>query len=108
MLRAEHPSVDRFLIGLLTARVLRLSDQLVEALFVPASQRVLRRVVDAVGVYEDDLVALTQEDIATMAGSTRPTVNRVLRRAEELGVLNLMRGQVQIIDRDALRRLAFG
>ncbi|MGH9077904.1 MAG: Crp/Fnr family transcriptional regulator [Acidimicrobiales bacterium] len=107
-LRTRHPSVDRFLIGLLTARVLRLSDQLVEALFVPAHQRVLRRVVDAAGAYRRDRVPLTQEDIATMAGSTRPTVNRVLRRAEEAGMLRLGRGHLQILDPRALHALAYG
>lgn len=106
-LRAEQPSVNEFLIGLLTARVLRLSDQLVEALFVPAHQRVLRRLVDAAGVYRDGVVPLTQEDIATMAGSTRPTVDRVLRRAEEAGVVRLTRGQVQVVDPAALRAMAY-
>src|SRR5258708_5137534 len=78
-LRADGADLDRVMLKVLTARVLRLSDQLVEALFVPSSSRVLHRVADAAGLYGDGVIPLTQEEIASMAGCTRPTVNRVLR-----------------------------
>jgi CRP/FNR family transcriptional regulator, cyclic AMP receptor protein len=42
-LRRDHPAFDRFLVDLLAADVARLSKQLLEALFVPADKRVLRR-----------------------------------------------------------------
>ena len=43
--------------------------------------------------YEDGVVPLTQEDIAAMAGTSRATVNRVLREEEKLGVVALARGR---------------
>ena len=53
-------------------------------------------------------VRINQTELATLAGTTRSTANRVLRRAEEGGVLTLARGRVRILDVDELRRRAGG
>jgi len=50
-LRHEHPIVNDVLIGILTDRLRRLSDQLVEAYYVPADRRVLRRVCELTELY---------------------------------------------------------
>ncbi|MCY7374124.1 MAG: helix-turn-helix domain-containing protein [Spirochaetaceae bacterium] len=49
---------------------------------------------------------MTQEDLATMAGTSRPTVNRVLRGMEDAGVLRLGRGRIEVLDVAALRQRA--
>jgi CRP-like cAMP-binding protein len=105
-LRAEDGVLDQVMIQLLTARVLRLTDQLVEALFVPAAARVLRRVADAAGLYGDGVIPLSQDEIASMAGCTRPTVNRALRSAEVAGVVDLARRRIRVVDVETLRLLA--
>jgi CRP/FNR family cyclic AMP-dependent transcriptional regulator len=98
-----HPKVALVLVELLAAQVRRLSDRLVEALFVPAETRVMRRVLDLVTVFGDGApIAVTQEDIATMAGTTRPTANRVLKAAEDAGAVALTRGRIEVLDRDTL------
>ena len=51
-------------------------------------------------------VPLTQEDLASLAGTTRPTANKVPRQMEELGALRLTRGRVEILDLESLRRHA--
>lgn len=102
--READPSVDRLMLRILAARVVRLTDQLVEALFVPAPLRVLRRIVDAASLFGDGVIPLTQEEVATMAGTTRPTVNRTLRAAHDAGMLRLSRGRVVVTDIAALRR----
>ena len=107
-LRNEDPTFDRILLRLLAARVLRLTDQLVEALYVPATTRVIRRVADAASLYGDGTIPLTQEEVASMAGTTRPTVNRVLRAAEVSGAVDLARGRVKVLDLELLRGLADG
>ena len=104
-LRTEDADLDRVMIRLLTARVLRLTDQVVEALFVPAATRVLHRVADAAGMYGDGVIPLTQEEIASMAGCTRPTVNRALRAAELAGMVDLARRRIRVLDVEGLRRL---
>jgi hypothetical protein len=49
---------------------------------------------------------VTQEILAGLAGSTRPTTNQVLQAAAEAGMITLGRGQVRIDDPAALRRRA--
>ena len=105
-LRDGDPVLDRVMVSVLTARVLRLTNHLVEALFVPAPTRVLRRVADAAGLYGDGGIPLTQQEIASMAGCTRPTVNRALRTAEEAGMVDLARSRIRVLDVAGLRRLA--
>jgi CRP-like cAMP-binding protein len=105
-LRGEDPVLDRIMVRLLTARVLRLTDQLVEALFVPAPTRVLRRVADAANLYGDGGIPLTQQEIASMAGCTRPTVNRALRGAEAAGMVDLARRRIRVLDVSGLRQLS--
>jgi CRP-like cAMP-binding protein len=109
-LRRRHPSVDRALIALLARRVERLSVRLLEALFLPADKRVVRQLAALVRPYQDRRSAraavsipLTQAEIASLAGTTRPTVNRVLRGLVEHGVVALGRGRIDILD---LGRLA--
>lgn len=110
-LRVRFPAMDRMLIEVLARRVRRLSAHLVEALYVPVEQRVVRRLLVLCRQYDGDgdgpvQVPLTQTDLAEMAGATRPTVNRVLRGLEAGGVLTLARGRIDVHDRPALRRHA--
>jgi DNA-binding GntR family transcriptional regulator len=67
---------------------------------------VLRRLAELADVYADGdgVIALTQEELAQIAGTSRATVNRVLREQEERGTLTLMRGKTTIVDRELLRR----
>lgn len=104
-LRESDRTFDRVLLRLLAARVLRLTDQLVEALYVPATTRVIRRIADAASLYGDGTIPLTQEEVAAMAGTTRPTVNRVLRAAQEAGALDLARRRIEVRDLDLLLRM---
>ena len=48
-LRREYPHVNEVLSGILAEHLRRLSEQLIEAYYVPADRRVLRRVRDLVG-----------------------------------------------------------
>jgi len=85
-LRERLPLIDRFLVDVLSAQVHKLSQLLVENLHLDAETRVLRRVHGLCVSYADSsgppVVPITQEDIATMAGTTRPTVNKALRAAK--------------------------
>jgi len=109
-LRHEHPIVNDVLFGILTDRLRRVADQLVEAYYVPADRRVLRRMSELAELYGADegeaVVPLTQEEIAELAGTSRATVNRVLRDAERRGSVELRRGRTAVLDLDELRRRA--
>jgi CRP-like cAMP-binding protein len=107
-LRSAHPAVDRQLVEMLAQRVARLSDHLLEALHVPADERIVRRLSEICNRYaapegaHSVVVPLTQDAIADLAGASRPTTNRVLRRLEENGILALRRGAIEVLDRTAL------
>jgi len=110
-LRSKHPGVDAVLMHALIAEVRRLSVQLSQALYLPVESRVWRRVADLTRLYETTsgdtiIIPLTQEDVAHMAGTTRPTANKVLRAGEEKGVLRISRGCIEILDVAALAKLA--
>jgi CRP/FNR family transcriptional regulator, cyclic AMP receptor protein len=105
-LRMEHPEFGEALTSLLAERVRRLSDQLVEALYVPADTRVLRRLLTVARLYDADEVPLAQDDLAGLAGTARATVNRVLRAEVKRGTLELRRRRIRILDRAAIEKRA--
>jgi CRP/FNR family transcriptional regulator, cyclic AMP receptor protein len=107
-LRTEVPGVGDAIVGVLVDQVRQLSTRLLEALYVPADQRVLRRLHDMVAVNggANAVVELTQDEFATMAGTTRSTVNQVFKAAESEGIVLLARGRVQVLDAPALTRRA--
>jgi CRP/FNR family transcriptional regulator, cyclic AMP receptor protein len=49
---------------------------------------------------------VTQDDLAQLAGTTRPTVNRALQEAARDGVVRVGRGRLEVLDLDAVRRRA--
>jgi CRP-like cAMP-binding protein len=105
-LRREQPSVERLLVDVLAAQVRRLSSQLLEALYLPVEPRVVRRLAGLADLYASGdssvEVPLRQEELASLAGSTRSTTNRVLRQLVDDGVVALGRGRIVILDPAAL------
>jgi CRP-like cAMP-binding protein len=101
-LRADHSSVNQVLVVALATEVRRLSALVVETLHVPAETRVLRRLLAVAelwgGARPGLVVPFTQEDLAGLAGTTRPTANRTLRQAELVGLLILHRGRIELVD----------
>ena len=81
-LRLEQPSVDRVLLAALASELRRISDLLMEMLFVPAETRVLRRLLSVAALWDDGVpLPITQQELAGLAGTTRATTNRALRQA---------------------------
>ncbi len=105
-LRREHPTVERFLVAALAAQVKRLTGHLVEALYVSAESRVARRLLELDAVYDGAEITLTQEDVATLAGTSRATVNRVVGELEAMGAVALRRGRIAVTDRSGLEKKA--
>src|SRR5690606_21285885 len=111
-LRAQRPETDALLIGVLARRVRQLSEALVEALYLPADTRVRRRLLDAVAAYGPGgpgaVAPLTQEEVASVAGTSRATVNRVLREEQQYGSVELGRGRTTLVDPASLEHRARG
>jgi CRP-like cAMP-binding protein len=109
-LRRHYPGVDQVLVRLLAEQVRRGNDRIVEAHYVDADTRVRRRVLELRSLYGDGggpvTIPFTQEDLAEMAGTSRATVNRVLRDEEKRGTMELRRGKIMVLDSEALARRA--
>ena len=100
-LRARHPAVADILATALALRVRRLSELLGEAHYESADTRVRRRVAELAD--DGGEVPLTQEELSNLAGTSRATVNRVLREAQAQGAVALRRGRIEVLDSARLR-----
>ena len=109
-LRQRHAATGELLLTLLSRRVEELSGRLVEAMYDGLDQRVCRRLLDLVETYRSDgegapvTIPLTQEQLAGMVGGTRPSVNEVLQRLTQQGVVELGRGRIVVHQSGELAR----
>ncbi len=100
-LRVELPEIDQFLVQVLDGRLREMSRRLAEAVHSTAEERVCRRVL-ALGSAFDETIRLSQAMLASLAGTTRPTVNRVLQELVRDDIVRLRRSRIEVIDREAL------
>jgi CRP/FNR family transcriptional regulator, cyclic AMP receptor protein len=107
-LRRAHPEITEAFVALLTEEIAETSERLVEALYAPASRRVMERLRALAELYADRaeggkvVIPLSQEHLAGLAGSTRETVNRVLKSEQQRGRVDLGRNRITV-DLEALR-----
>ena len=108
----QHPSIADVLVEVLAAQVRRLSTLVVDAHFVDADRRVCRRLADLAAMSAGETapfaIVLTQDDLASMAGTTRPTTNRALKALASDGLITLTRGKIVINEPQRLDLLAYG
>ena len=74
---------------------------MVEALYAPAEERVLRRLGELAAAYGRPgetaaTIPLRQEQLAELAGTTRVTAKQVLRGLQARGVVALARGRIVV------------
>ena len=109
-LRRRLPAVDRFLVEALSAQVRRLSSLLLDSLHLDADTRTYRQLHRLATVYAAGappiVIPLTQGDLASMVGTTRPTINKALQSAAERGLVSLARGRITVIDLPGLAKQA--
>ncbi len=105
-LRRAHPGVNDVVARLLAGEVRLLDERLLETMYLPAEKRLLRRLCEVAEFYRRSdgamEVPLTQEQLAELAGTSRATVNRVLRDEVERGTIELGRRKTTIRDLQAL------
>lgn len=100
-LRQERPEIDQFLVHVLDARIREMSNRLAEAVHSTAEERVCRRVL-ALGSAFDGTIQLSQATLASLAGTTRPTVNRVLQDLVRDETVRLRRARIEVINQEKL------
>jgi CRP/FNR family cyclic AMP-dependent transcriptional regulator len=103
------PPIAASVLEVMVAR-LRQSNIVAEQLAnLSASQRVVRQLLDLAarygiadgGVIRIDL-HLTQDDLASLSGTTRETVNRVLANLRDQGLIRVERARVSVLDLNQL------
>jgi CRP/FNR family cyclic AMP-dependent transcriptional regulator len=106
--RRSYPEVEHFVTRLLAERVEQLSQSLLEAMYLGVDERLARRLVELAEIYGPGrprvVVPITQDDLAGMTGTTRPTANLVLGKLADAGIVRLARGRIEILDLAGLRR----
>lgn len=112
-LRQAHPDVDQFVVDVLVTTLRRVDTLLLEALYAPVELRVIRRLLDPTVLYGRDPagphgieIALTQQDLAELAGTSQATANRILRELEVAGAITLTRNRIHVGDPKALQKRA--
>lgn len=102
----ESPELARRLIRVL-GQILRITNDLIVDLAfreaAPRLARVFLRMAQRSSSGDNYCVRLTHEELASLSGTTRQTVNEILRHWERQGILALQRGQVVILNLDRLR-----
>lgn len=107
--RERFPAVNQILVDLLAERVRELSGRLLETMYVGLDRRVYRcllRLGEVYGGPAPVVVPMTQDQLSDLVGGTRPSVNQVLQRLQERGVIELGRGRVTLLDPATLTRKA--
>ena len=109
-LRATHPRLNDVLLRLLAGEIRLVDERLLELLYLPANRRLLRRLCELAVLYDrgepEIEVALTQEQLAELANTSRATVNAVLSEEQQRGSLRLARGSTIVLDLESLRARA--
>ena len=109
-LRERNPRLEQLVTTILARRVDELSAQLVEAMYDSLERRVLRRLSALAVTYASSsgevTIPLTQDELSQLVGGARPSVNQVLRRLVDEGLLAVGRGRITISDVARLDHLA--
>jgi CRP/FNR family transcriptional regulator, cyclic AMP receptor protein len=102
-----RPELVEDLVASVVVKAESTRDRLVELVSVPAELRVLRALLLVDGLDRaEEWIPVTQSDLASLAATTRPTANRVLREEEERGSVRLSRCRVTVMDAERLAKRA--
>lgn len=104
----EHPSIGLALARHLSRIVRRLSENVEGTSFLPLSERLVNVIALIAAETGDPVdgpwhVRVTQQQLADRLGSSRESVNKLLRSWEKSELLQIKRGAVQVPDARALR-----
>jgi CRP-like cAMP-binding protein len=109
-LATQRPGIERFLLVALAARIQRLGEQLARSLLGTSEDRIAVGLVSLADLCppKGDSgcgIALTQQDLASLTGTSRATVNRILGQLADQGVLEVRRGRIRVLDRERMVKL---
>jgi CRP/FNR family transcriptional regulator, cyclic AMP receptor protein len=110
----HHPEMTARLIAVLCKRIRWISQNLEDALGSDVTHRLARKLVNLCKAYGTNAgdgstgieLKLPQQELANMIGVTRESVNKHLKKWQNLGWISIKRGQLTISDIDQLTTMA--
>jgi CRP-like cAMP-binding protein len=107
-LRARVPAVDTALAQLIAGRLRDISDRFAEITSESVQRRCGRRLVELAEMFGDGrahgaVIPVTQDDLASLVGASRPTVNQIVGGFAAEGLVSLRRGEIAVPDVPRLR-----
>lgn len=110
----SNPPTAIHIIETLSDRLRRTTESAEELASLNVPQRIARKLLELVeryGVLEDDGVLidldLSQEAIASLAGTTRESANRALSRMRELDILRVERVRIRVLKPERLEEMLY-
>jgi CRP/FNR family cyclic AMP-dependent transcriptional regulator len=99
-----HPDICFRWLRLVSRRIARVQRQVAELAGRPASEQVVRFLLDEAEEHQSPIVELTQTELAEGLALSRQTLSRVLGQLERQGIIVRGHRRVEIRDLDRLRR----
>ncbi len=102
----RSPASMRQMLRLLARTIRRVSTRVEDLVFLDVPSRVAKSLLDLaeLGGTAVSEIQMTQEDLASIVGATRVSVNRVLASLESRGLVKVERRRIEIVDRAGLER----
>lgn len=102
----EHPELAGDLLRLAGQRMRWMNMQLNEQVFLPMPVRLARKLLYLTPETGNGRLSLSQAELAEYVGATREAVSKTLSNWKRSGLIEISRGGLQILDRNALGLLA--
>lgn len=102
----SRADIAQKLIEILCGRLRNTSRQVEEVMFLDLSSKLARTLLRLAESAGGSRIALTQSEIAQIIGASRESTNKQLRDWEHLSWIQLERGEIVLIDADALAAVA--
>ncbi len=104
-LSKQHLEVENYLLKTATERFSDVMWAMQQILFLRFDQRLAIFLMDEAAQRATDTLYMTQEEIARSIGSAREVVSRMLKFFASEGLVRILRGGVEILDKARLRKL---
>lgn len=102
----QHPDLAVDMIRLAGQRMRWMGTQLNEQVFLPMPTRLARKILYLVPEDGETLLSLSQSELAEFVGATREAVSKTISSWKRADIIEVSRGGLTILDRDALKLLA--
>ena len=104
----QSPELAIDMLELAGRRMRWMGAQLNEQVFLAVPARLAKKILHLTAFNNDDkgLLAHSQAELAEFVGASREVVSKTLSRWKRSGIVELTRGGLQVLDRDALEELA--